>query len=165
MSLQVLPGTPDYVDSDKVIVPTKYKDDELEGGSSFSRKDNLRASFKEQAAKRFNKSATNNINSVLAKLQAQTASKHTSPLTKLQAQTASKHTSPLTKLQAQTASKHLSPLAAHAERGTCRAVSLLGVLWQYDVFSFLITSRTGSLTVSVSVEDGLKRLKLILGSA
>ena len=150
MSLQVLPGTPDYVDSDKVIVPTKYKDDELEGGSSFSRKDNLRASFKEQAAKRFNKSATNNINSVLAKLQAQTASKHTSPLTKL---------------QAQTASKHLSPLAAHAERGTCRAVSLLGVLWQYDVFSFLITSRTGSLTVSVSVEDGLKRLKLILGSA
>lgn len=51
----------------KVIVPSKYKEDEKEDDSPFSRKDKMRASFKDQMAKRYNNKK--DVTSMLQKLQ------------------------------------------------------------------------------------------------
>lgn len=59
----------------KVIVPSKYKEDEKEEESPFSRKDKLRASFKDQMAKRYNNKK--DVTSMLQKLQATAASMYT----------------------------------------------------------------------------------------
>lgn len=62
----------------KVIVPTKYKsgdaDDDNVKPSIFSRKDNLRASFKDHMSKRYNNKKHHDVVSVLQKLQTSAAS-------------------------------------------------------------------------------------------
>jgi len=76
-----LPGQCEDASEDnvKVIVPTKYKaaDENVTEESPFSRKDKLRASFKDQLAKRYNNKKHGDVVSVIQRLQETTSSEYT----------------------------------------------------------------------------------------
>lgn len=70
---QVVDGSTD--EGVKVIVPSKFKDQEETVESAFSRKDKLRSSFKDTLTKRYNNKKHSDVVSAIEKLQAHTAGK------------------------------------------------------------------------------------------